>query len=213
MEKCKECGKQFEPIRYNHIYCSLYCRGRANYRRRHPENFEPRICTICNKSFILESSGKKNYVCPDCQPIHDKLVQHESYIRHKHPCVSCGKSCSSHAILCKPCRIKQNRGRNSYAFRGNPIKTRQGYIFISVPEHPFRPSNGKVAQHRLIMEKAIGRYLASDEIVHHLNGIRHDNRLGNLVITKCHSHSSWTFIKALQKRIRDLEVRLSQQKF
>jgi hypothetical protein len=36
------------------------------------------------------------------------------------------------------------------------------------------------AEHRLVMERAIGRQLRRSENVHHINGVRHDNRLENL---------------------------------
>jgi hypothetical protein len=56
----------------------------------------------------------------------------------------------------------------------------QGYVIVFSPHHPFAGAGGNVFEHRLVMEKYIKRFLLPTEIVHHINEIRHDNRIEDL---------------------------------
>lgn len=57
-----------------------------------------------------------------------------------------------------------------------------GYIMRKVNNHPNEDVRGYVAEHRLIYEKYLGRFLDKKEVIHHINGNRADNRLENLQI-------------------------------
>lgn len=70
---------------------------------------------------------------------------------------------------------------------GNTYKDADGYIRLKMRDHPAVSKTGYIAEHRLVMEKHIGRYLYPEETVHHKNGVRDDNRLENLELwTKAH---------------------------
>ncbi len=72
-----------------------------------------------------------------------------------------------------------------------------GYFLIKVPNHPNCKIDGYIYEHRLVMEKMIGRYLKQKEVVHHKNGNGLDNRPINL---KLYSGSGKHIIKEHAKR-------------
>jgi transposase len=70
-------------------------------------------------------------------------------------------------------------------------KTRSdGYIAIYFPDHPKSNKDGYVMEHDLIMECIIGRHLLEDEVVHHKNHIRNDNRKENLELMTFKEHAA-----------------------
>jgi len=71
---------------------------------------------------------------------------------------------------------KMNKANN---WKGGIINV-GGYIYIKVKDHPNKTKDGYVAEHRLVVEKSIGRYLKKHEIVHHVNENKQDNRIENL---------------------------------
>jgi hypothetical protein len=72
-----------------------------------------------------------------------------------------------------------------------------GYWVTTVPEHERWLTGGRsqVHEHRLVMARHLGRPLAPDEVVHHRNGIRTDNRLENLEL--------WNTSHPMGQRIED----------
>lgn len=64
--------------------------------------------------------------------------------------------------------------------RGDRVSTEAGYILVKLPGHSNADKAGFVREHALVMSEHLGRPLHPDESVHHLNGVRDDNRLANL---------------------------------
>jgi hypothetical protein len=77
-------------------------------------------------------------------------------------------------------------GEKSVSWNGGK-RILNGYVHIYSPFHPFR-NDHYVLEHRLVMEKYLGRYLTKDEIIHHKNGIKDDNRIENLLLVKRNHH-------------------------
>lgn len=87
---------------------------------------------------------------------------------------------------------RKNRGRRfgDYEFGGHEKKRSDGYIKVYVPDHPHATADGYVMKYTLVMERHIGRLLNEDEVVHHVNHVRNDNRLENLRLMTKHEHQS-----------------------
>lgn len=78
---------------------------------------------------------------------------------------------------------KQSYSREkTYNWKGGISHHADGYIFQEAKKHPACDSRGYVLQHRLVAESLLKRYLEKTEQVHHVNGIRNDNRPENLMV-------------------------------
>jgi len=97
------------------------------------------------------------------------------------------------------------RGSQHPAFRGKVFYG--GYVYIYMPQHPKANKKGRVPEHILVWEEANGRPLPEGFIIHHLNGVKSDNRPENLMAIPRGKHHSYLVMQALQSRIRQLEER------
>jgi len=72
-------------------------------------------------------------------------------------------------------------GDRSANWRGGKIIVGR-YVYIHSPNHPHATKDRYVAEHRLIMEELLRRYLTPNEIVHHVDGDSFNNDVENLVL-------------------------------
>lgn len=79
------------------------------------------------------------------------------------------------------------RGEQHHLWKGGRIFWR-GYVLLYMPNDPRANGKGYIFEHRIVWEDANGRPLRPDEDVHHINGIKNDNRPDNLVALTRSNH-------------------------
>jgi hypothetical protein len=131
-------------------------------------------CDYCGKEFERPVSNlKKNQFC--CREHYWKwLKKHRKGFKHSRE--------SREKIR------KSKIGNKNHRWKGGRIYTDKGYVLIYSPDHPNSVKGGYMFEHRLVAEKSMGRYLTGDELVHHKNGIRDDNRIENLEVLSFGEH-------------------------
>lgn len=93
-------------------------------------------------------------------------------------------------------------------FGGHIKKRKDGYNMVYCPSAPNCTKSGYVMEHILVMEKSIGRQLHDDEVVHHINRIRDDNRIENLQLMTMREHARLHMIERHKKeRSDDLSIK------
>jgi hypothetical protein len=101
-------------------------------------------------------------------------------------------SCGCHI----PGLNKKSLMENAANWRGGRRYDEDGYVQVYCPKHPACKSNGYIREHKLVMEAKLNRYLVKGETVHHINGIKDDNRPENLEL--------WSRSHPPGQRVKDL---------
>lgn len=106
------------------------------------------------------------------------------------PCQVCGKTFyywpsqakySAMKFCSHKCARSIRKGVNAPCWKDGLKKTKDGYVQIHSPYHP-NATSGYVLRSRLIAEKHLCRFLTKNEVIHHINGIKDDDRPENLYL-------------------------------
>lgn len=84
--------------------------------------------------------------------------------------------------------MRGKRGADHPQWGGGRFTHKTGYVMMYCPDHPQSDVKGYLPEHRLIMEREMGRPLTRGEHVHHINGVKDDNRVENLVVLTKQEH-------------------------
>lgn len=79
-------------------------------------------------------------------------------------------------------------GAKNGQWRGGRVVASNGYVLLRVPGHHLADKRGYVYEHRLVAETKLGRRLESNEIAHHVNGVKTDNRPENIEVLPSIAH-------------------------
>lgn len=141
------------------------------------------ICEVCTIEFERPPSDNPRHCSRKCYDKSRECIKR---------CKQCNKRFKSYRVrnrkFCSDkCARLFNKAENHYHWKGG--KTNKGeYVYIYAPYHPAVSSNKHIAEHRLVVEKYLGRFLHSNEIVHHINHNKKDNRIENLMVVTRSEH-------------------------
>lgn len=193
---CVQCGAEFRvpPSRAaTATTCSHACA--VHQRARSIERKVELACKGCGKSFQVPRS-------------------------HKHRRVFCSRECLEASPATRAQRASRT-GRKNGNWKGGRIPRHDGYIYVSVHDHPFA-SNGYVLEHRWIMERWLVKNdpaskflteidgklrLSRDFHVHHMDENKTNNRVSNLRCMTPGEH------KVLHNAIRRARMKVYQKHF
>lgn len=158
--QCEECAKKFLEYKSNKNGKHIFC-GRGCYSKYWSRNI-----SIASK---IRGTRNKTYRCNECE------IEFQDHISAKRKlCSSCGKK--------NRFKKGENTGKENGNWKGGRVII-NGYVWIYDQE-----KQRYKQEHRLVMEKHLGRRLKNTEIVHHINEDKQDNRIENLQIVTRKEH-------------------------
>lgn len=98
-------------------------------------------------------------------------------------------------------------GESNPNWKGGRVSTKDGYVLVLAPHHSRAKTRRYILEHILVWEQVHNRVLPEGWVIHHLNGIRTDNRPENLIALPRQGHARRELGELYKKRIRELEAK------
>ena len=210
---CCDCTATFLASRSDAVRCNA-CRDRYAGRVAHPGIGSghgikvPRDRTCIDCGAIFQAVRSDAVRCATCKAKRRAAISRSAESRHKHACIDCGTAVVRRASRCQSCRAKHEfLGKDNPNWKGGR-STKDGYIMALNPNADGR-KHRYIAEHILIWETANG-HAARNGHIHHLNGVKTDNRLENLQWMSMSEHHSSKGYEPYESRIRALEARIRE---
>jgi hypothetical protein len=174
---------------------------------RKPKRGDTIPCSVCGMPFYRQPA----YIAQGrhlCSRACNKAWQSRNRVTKA--CRQCGSefavppSQQATTFCGRTCEVaSRTTGAIGRLHNGRPVlKNQQGYLTVYEPTHPFaHKHNGRMLEHRLVMEQKVGRLLRTSEHVNHINHIRDDNRPENLEIMTATDHAQETAEWTRKKRV------------
>ena len=86
-------------------------------------------------------------------------------------------------------RSKARKGEKGANWKGGIKKNAKGYNLVLMPDHRRAGKGGYVLEHILVFERECGIIIPDNCCIHHLNGIKDDNRIENLCMMTHSAHT------------------------
>lgn len=115
-----------------------------------------------------------------------KVLIEDQKMQQHHAAKILGMDRTTLQRICKRMGFQTQRtgprdGAGHPSWRGG-VRVVKGYRMIWSKGHPYATKSHYVAEHRLVMESVLGRYLLRSEVVHHVDGNRQNNAPSNLMV-------------------------------